>query len=98
MMDWGRTPTKFQETILPVLQAAERFVRDGQRDGVFVAEVEPRQLVLSAIGMFVIPFTIGNAVEQWGGSQPFDSAFVEARKIELRAQMHRLVVRPNAAS
>lgn len=99
MMDWGPyARTKFRETILPVLQAAEGFVRDGQKEGVFVADVEPKQLILSAVGMFVVPFTIGNVVEQWSGTQPFDPVFVEARKAELRGQIHRLILRPSAAS
>jgi len=99
MMDWGPYARgRFREKILPVMQAAEAFVREGQKDGVFVADIEARHLVLSAIGMYVMPFTIGNAVEHFNGTQPFDMDFIERRKSELRDQLHRLILRPVPAS
>jgi TetR/AcrR family transcriptional regulator len=93
MMDWSPFARgRFRDTLLPVLQAAEKFVQDGQAAGEFVSNVDARHVVLSVMAMYLQPFTIGNALEVFTGSQPFDAGFLEARRTELRIQLHRLLL------
>lgn len=93
MMDWSPfARARFRETMLPVLEAAERFVREGQAAGEFVGNLEPRQVVLSVLSMYLQPFTIGNAIALFSGTSPFEPSFLEERRTELRIQLHRLLL------
>jgi len=98
LMDWGPfVRVRYGETWLPVLQAAEKFVEEGQRDGVFRTELSPRHVILSGLSMYLTTFAIGGVVEQFAGTDPFEPAFVEDRKKQLRSQIHGMLLQPHVA-
>lgn len=87
-MDWGpvmrdRLATVIQE----VLGAALEFGRRGQREGAFRYELDMTQVVVSLMGILVLPFAVGEVVEGFAGCSPFDPAFVEARRVAVRAHV-----------
>jgi TetR/AcrR family transcriptional regulator len=83
-MDWGPVMRdKLGERILLVLEAGAAWVAAGQQEGVFV-EGDARHLVLTALGMHVLPFALAKLVERYTGSAPFAEAFIAARSKELR--------------
>jgi AcrR family transcriptional regulator len=85
-MDWGPVIRgKLLERILLVLEAGAAWMRAGQEAGAFV-EGDAKQYVLSAIGQHFLPFAIGQLVERYTGMDPFNPAFVEARRKALRKQ------------
>lgn len=89
-MDWGPVMRgKLAERLLLVLEAGAAWVRAGQAEGTF-EEGDPRHVVLTAIGMHVIPFAIGQLVERFTGQAPFDPAFIQHRREELRRQARNL--------
>ncbi|WXB19247.1 TetR/AcrR family transcriptional regulator [Pendulispora albinea] len=94
LMDWGPfVRVRFGETWLPVLKAAERFFEEGQREGTFLAELSPRHIILSGLSLYMTTFAIGGVVEQFAGIDPFEPAFVEERKAQLRVQLHAMLLR-----
>ncbi|MGH7298765.1 MAG: TetR/AcrR family transcriptional regulator [Polyangiaceae bacterium] len=89
-MDWGPVIRgKLLERILMVLEAGAAWVRAGQEQGTFV-DGDPKQIVLSAIGLHFLPFAVGQLVEKYTGTEPFDAAFVESRREALRSQARNL--------
>jgi TetR/AcrR family transcriptional regulator len=92
-MDWGPVMRgKLAERILLVLEAASAWLRAGQQEGAFV-EGDPRHMVLTAIGMHLLPFAIGQLVERFTGHGPFDPAFIERRRDELERQARNMHLR-----
>jgi AcrR family transcriptional regulator len=92
-MDWGPVIRgKLLDRILLVLEAGAAWLRAGQEQGVFV-EGDPKQLVLSSIGLHFLPFALGRLVERYMGSDVFDEAFVAARIKALKTQVRDLHVR-----
>ena len=92
-MDWGPVIRgTLLDRILVVLEAGAAWVRAGQEQGSFV-EGDPKQLVLSAIGLHFLPFALGQLVERYTGTDVFDPAFVAARKQALKTQVRDLHVR-----
>jgi TetR/AcrR family transcriptional regulator len=93
-MDWGPVIRgTLLDRILLVLEAGAAWVRAGQEQGTFV-EGDPKQLVLSAIGLHFLPFALGQLVERYTGRDVFDPAFVSARKQALQTQVRALHLRP----
>jgi TetR/AcrR family transcriptional regulator len=89
-LDWGPVMRdKLGERILLVLEAGAAWVGAGQQQGVF-AEGSARHLVLTALGMHVLPFALAHLVERYMGTAPFEAAFIEARGTELRRQARGL--------
>jgi AcrR family transcriptional regulator len=89
-MDWGPVIRgKLLDRILLVLEAGAAWVHAGQEQGVF-GEGDPKQIVLSSIGLHFLPFAVGNLVEKYTGREPFDPAFVESRRSALKAQARDL--------
>jgi len=93
-MDWGPVIRggKLLDRILLVLEAGAAWTRAGQEAGVFV-EGDPKQLVLSSIGLHFLPFALGQLVERYMGTGVFDQAFVAARMKALKTQARDLHVR-----
>jgi TetR/AcrR family transcriptional regulator len=93
-MDWGPVirEGKLLDRILLVLEAGAAWLRAGQEQGVFV-EGDPKQLVLSSIGLHFLPFALGQLVERYMGKDVFDEAFVAARLKALKTQARDLHVR-----
>ena len=91
-MDWGPVIREtLIEPMLGVLGAAEAFVRAGQQAGVFV-ELDPKHLLVSLIGLHFMPFGIGGVVQRFTGSDPFDAAFIVARRDAVREQVQHLLL------
>jgi TetR/AcrR family transcriptional regulator len=93
-MDWGPVirEGKLLDRILLVLEAGAAWLRAGQEQGAFV-EGDPKQLVLSSIGLHFLPFALGQLVERYMGKDVFDEAFVAARLKALKTQARDLHVR-----
>jgi AcrR family transcriptional regulator len=92
-MDWGpMIRGKLLPTIVAVLEAGATFVQEGQRAGAFI-QGDAKQLVLTAVGAHLLPFATVQLVERYVGTNPFDPAFVAARKTALRTQVRDMVVR-----
>jgi AcrR family transcriptional regulator len=89
-MDWGPVIRgKLLDRILLVLEAGAAWIRAGQEQGAFVAG-DPRQLVISVVGVHFLPFAVGQLVERYTGSRVFDEAFVAARMKALKEQARNL--------
>ena len=89
-MDWGpMVRGKLLDRILLVLEAGAAWVHVGQEQGAFV-EGDPKQIVITAIGMHFLPFAVGNLVEKYTGKGAFDASFVEGRRAALKAQARNL--------
>ncbi|MDB4946662.1 MAG: Transcriptional regulator, TetR family [Labilithrix sp.] len=80
------------ETINEVLSAGLAFARAGQQAGEFKQELDTANVVVSFVGIHFMPFAIGQVVERFTGGSPFDAAFVEARKVAIRAQSRALAL------
>jgi len=81
----------FESGILRVLGLAERFIRAGQEAGEFAAG-DPKQLLVTLVGLHFMPFGIGDVVQRFTGKEPFDPEFVAARKVAVVAQVRAMVL------
>jgi AcrR family transcriptional regulator len=89
-MDWGPVMrSTLADRILLVLEAGAAWVRAGQAEGVFEPG-DPKHVVLTAIGMHILPFAIGQLVERYTGKAPFDPEFIVRRRDEVVRQAQRL--------
>ncbi len=77
------------EAILDVLEAGAAWVRAGQKTGAF-AEDDPKQIILTALGVHLIPFALAELVERYMGRNAFDPSFVAARLRSARRQMRAM--------
>ena len=92
-MDWGPVIRgKLLDRILLVLEAGGAWIRAGQEQGAF-AEGDPKQVLLSAVGMHFVPFAIGQFVERYTGKAPFDAGFVAERRAAVKVQARNLHLR-----
>jgi AcrR family transcriptional regulator len=92
-MDWGPVLRgKLIDNVTMLLESGAAFVRAGQDAGEFV-EGDPKQLVLSTIGVHVFPFALGQLVERYMGSNVFETAFVEERRRAVRIQLRQMLER-----
>jgi len=76
-----------------VLAASLAFAKAGQAEGAFDATRDATQIIVSLIGLHLMPFAIPDIVERFTGTSPFQAAFVEERRVALRAQVRDLIVR-----
>jgi AcrR family transcriptional regulator len=91
-MDWGPViQGGLHDHIQTVLGAAEQFLLAGQAAGVFV-KLDAKQFIVSLIGIHFMPFAVGNVVRGFIGVDPFDPAFVEARRVAVREQVRWLLL------
>jgi AcrR family transcriptional regulator len=91
VMDWGPVVRDhLAQTMMTVLAAAEQFVRGGQDEGA-IGEMDPKQLIVSVIGIHFMPFAIGGIVERFIGLDPVDPVFVDARRKAVREQVRNLI-------
>lgn len=91
-MDWGPVMRgALGDSIQSVLAVAEGFVRAGQQAGAFKPG-DPKQLILSLVGLHFLPFSIGHVVKAYASIEPFEPAFVEQRRVEASLQVRRLML------
>jgi hypothetical protein len=63
---------------------------------VFDPELDPRHAIVSLVGIHFWPFVVGGIVEKFMGANPFDPAFIDARKEQVREQMRNMVLTKRA--
>ena len=80
------------EPMMAALEAGAAFVRAGQDAGEFV-QGDVKQMVLTSLGMHFLPFAIGEVVERYVGTAPFDAGFVAARRTEVCRSLRKMLVR-----
>jgi AcrR family transcriptional regulator len=92
-LDWGPVMRdNLSETINVVLVAALEFAKAGQREGVFNPDADLTHVVVSMVGVHIMPFAISEIVEKFTGTSPFDVAFVQERTVAVRAQVRDLML------
>jgi AcrR family transcriptional regulator len=92
VMDWGPVArTELADQILAVMNAAVMFLQTGQDAGAFVV-TDPKQLVITLVGVHFMPFAVGRVVKGLIGTDPADPAFVGPRRAAVRAQIRRLLL------
>jgi AcrR family transcriptional regulator len=92
VMDWGPVVRDgLADQIVVVLHAAEAFIRAGQESGAFV-KIEPKQLMVTLVGVHFMPFAMGELIDRFGGEDPARPEFVAARREALREHIRRLVL------
>jgi AcrR family transcriptional regulator len=91
-MDWGPVARgELSGHVVAVLEASAAFIRAGQEAGVF-AKADPRQIVVTLIGLHFVPFALEQLVEKFTGKQPFDPQYIEERRAAVRRQVRDMVV------
>ena len=91
VMDWGPViRDHLADKIMFVLSAAEAFIRAGQAEGAF-EDMDPRQLIITLMGVHFMPFAIGGIVKRFVGADPSAAAFVEPRREAVKLQVRRLM-------
>lgn len=96
-MDWGPVMRdRLGNTLNDVLAAALVFAEAGQREEVFNPALDPKHAIVSIIGVHFMPFVIGDIVERFAGSSPFQQDFLEQRKSAVREQVRLLVLTSRA--
>lgn len=91
-MDWGPVMRgELSGHAVAVLEMSAAFLKAGQEAGVF-AEAEPKQIMVSLLGLHFVPFALGQLVERFTGKGPFDPGFVEERRAAVRQQIRDMVV------
>ncbi|HEY8078901.1 MAG TPA: TetR/AcrR family transcriptional regulator [Labilithrix sp.] len=83
---------RLAHTIQDVLSASHEFAKAGQREGEFNPEMDASQIIVSLIGVHLMPFVIGEVVERFIGTSPFHASFVDPRKAAVREQVRALVL------
>ncbi|MDB4937288.1 MAG: Transcriptional regulator, TetR family [Labilithrix sp.] len=92
-MDWGPVmKERLGRTVNDVLAASLEFAKAGQREGAFNPDMDPTHVIVSLIGIHFMPFVLGEIVERFTGTSPFQASFVEERKAAVRAQVRDLVL------
>lgn len=96
VMDWGPVVRQgLGRTIQDVLVGSLEFAKAGQREGFFNPDLDASQVIVTMIGIHFMPFAIGDLIEKFSGTSPFQAAFVEQRRTAVRAQVRELIlVRP----
>jgi AcrR family transcriptional regulator len=80
------------EPMMTALEAGAAFVRAGQDAGEFV-QGDAKQMVLTSLGVHFLPFAIGEVVERYVGTAPFEAGFVAARRSEVVRAVRKMIVR-----
>ena len=80
------------KTISDVLAAAHEFAKAGQAAGEFESDIDMPQVIVSLVGIHFMPFAIAEVVEGFTGTSPFKPAFIQERKIAVRAHMRDVVL------
>lgn len=75
-----------------VLGAALEFARLGQQDGNIRADLDPHHLIVSLIGVHLMPFALSGLVERFTGVSPFERSAIEERKRAITQQLHAICI------
>jgi TetR/AcrR family transcriptional regulator len=93
VMDWGPVVRDhLADKIMVVLAASEAFIRAGQADGAFV-DTDPRQLIVTLMGVHFMPFAIGGIIERFVGVAPSAPEFIQPRRDAVLQHVRRMVVK-----
>jgi AcrR family transcriptional regulator len=96
-MDWGPVMKGgLGRTINDVLAAGLEFAKAGQRAGEFNPDLDASQVIVSFVGIHLMPFAIGEVVEGLTGTSPFHPAFVRDRKVAVRMHIRDIALAKNS--
>jgi len=91
-MDWGPVVRgALSGQAVAVLEMSAAFIRAGQEAGVF-GEADPRQIMITLVGLHFVPFALGQLFEKFTGKQPFDPQYIEERRAAVRCQVRDMVM------
>jgi AcrR family transcriptional regulator len=85
----GRALSPFLEGVVQVLEAGAAWIRAGQDAGEFAAD-DPKQVVLTALGVHLMPFAVSALAGRFMGVGAFKPAFVVARLGAVRRHMRAM--------
>lgn len=74
-----------------MLKAGCEFFKAGQREGAFDPDLTASHVCITMMGVFIVPFALNDVVERFAGKSPFDLAYVEERKVAIRAQLFSMI-------
>lgn len=91
-MDWGPVMRgELSGHAVAVLEMSAAFLQAGQDAGIF-AKADPKQIMVSLLGLHFVPFALGQLVERFTGRSPFDPEFVEGRRAAVTRQIRDMVM------
>ena len=92
-MEWAPDATNpTAVAVASVLEASERFIRAGQEAGVF-QQVDPQQVMITSMGLHIMPFALAGVVERFTKLRPFEPEFLEVRGAAVRAHVRSLLLK-----
>jgi len=93
VMQWSAgEASPLSQAIDGVLAGATTFLEEGQRTGNAPA-ADARQIIVSLIGLHLMPYTIPGVVERFTQADPFSAAGLEQRRVAVRDQVRGMVLR-----
>ncbi len=94
MMEWGAASGgALREALTESMALSEKFLAAGQQAGA-IREGDPKQFILSMMGIHLLPFAVGGLMEQFTGHAPWSAEFIDARRKAVREQIRALVLKP----
>ncbi len=93
VMEWGpNNGGALREAMTESMAMAERFLVSAQQGGA-LAEGDPKQFIISMMGIHLLPFAMGGVMEQFMGHAPWSPEFVAARRQAVRDHIRSLLVK-----
>lgn len=91
MLDFGPVIREgLGNSLYELLAVSKAFADVGQKEGHVDPETDTTQLVLTLVGLHLGPFALCTVAEGFTGESAFSTAFVQKRKLAVRAQVRKL--------
>lgn len=86
------THSPLNKKIDMVLGIARDLVVRGQREGVFDRDLDPTHIVITFVGLQLMPFAMGSVMDRFAGMRPSHPAFISGRTVAVREQLRKLLL------